>query len=179
MTIVLTLSFILMAAISCLVLIKSNTNPILKAGLILVTIWYGIALYFLPGYFMGFPKQTDVLPNDAWVLTYRINEPSGLDKGGMHFWVIEDYMDETLNRLNPMDAFRTINAKIPRAYTLPYDREMHKQLEDAIKKGKESGEGGLIRFTRKEKGSIGEYDDLGKAGKFQIVNPSQLLPSKD
>jgi hypothetical protein len=177
MTIILTLSFLLLATIACLVLINSD-NPFLKAGLVITTIWWAIAMYFIPSHFAGFPKQVDILPHNAWVLSYKIVEPLGNNQGGMYFWVIEKYENDLkVHRYNPMMAFRVINSKEPRAYKLPYSRKMHKQLEQAQKNaGQRGGKGGLLRF--KHHGGGSEEDETPK-GKFEIVNPVDLLPPKD
>jgi hypothetical protein len=177
LTLVLTASFILMATIALLIMFKSKTNPILKAILTIVTIWYGIALYALPGHFMGFPKVTNTLPDKAWVLAHKVVEPSGMDKGGMYFWIIETKV-ENGSKLNPLTFFQIIDSRPPRAYVLPYNKEMNKQLQEAAKgqKGKDgSPNGKMMRF----KSAGDDSGDKEKQGKFEIINPVDLLPPKD
>lgn len=179
MTVILTASFILLATIACLVLINSS-NVFMKAGLIIVTIWYALALYFVPSHFAGFSKCVDQLPDKAWIMSYKIVEPMGSNKGGMYFWVIENYENDLKeNRLHPAYAFKLVSSREPRSYKLPYSRKMHKQLEAAVasakKKGMDPAKGGVMRF----RSVAGKNDDNSPKGKFEIINPIELLPPKE
>ena len=176
MTIVLTLSFLLLATISGLVLIKARVNPLLKAALIVITVWYGLALWYIPGNFMGYPRQAEILPHNSWILTYRIYEPKGIDPGSMVFWLIEIEQQKTGNLER---VFEYVNKQIPRSYSIPYDRDLHKQLEKAKS---DSQKGGLLMFKLGEKRAKGAKDGTAKdypRGKFRVINPVELLPKKE
>ena len=129
-------------------------------------IWYSLVLVFYIHSLFGYPS-TDPIPDGAIVKGIHINEPSKGYDGVMCFWMIntEDY--------GKVDAE-------PRAYKMPYDRELHKQLirEGSKKSGimrwhrsKKSGKKGLKRF-------LGDGSDMSKGGEFKVLNPSEFL-SKD
>jgi hypothetical protein len=172
----LTVSFLLIASIVSYIFIKSNANPIIKAALIITTIWYTVALYYAPQGIRGWAKDVDELPNNSVVLSYKIVEPSGqAEKGGIYFWVIEN-IDKLPNSLNPKEAFAEINKKAPRLYKVPYSRELHKRLEELRKKRGKRGVGRLIWKKGKKKGIFSRKE---KRGQFKIVNPHEMLPSKN
>jgi hypothetical protein len=123
---------------------------------------------------MGWSKSVVELPENAIVVSYRIVEPKNI-----YFWMIED-LDLQPNRANPMELFRDIQTKEPRAYKIEYDKELHKQLE-AIKKQRKRGKQGQLRWTKAKQGNreLDENRPQSKRGQFEILNPSSLLPTKD
>ena len=175
----LTVSFLLLASVLCYILIRSNTNAFLKAALVIMTIWYAVVLYFVPQSLQGWPKLVSDLPDNSLIITYRIVEPSGMaEKGGMYFWLLEN-TDKIPYRANPIEAFKEIDNKKPRAYGIPYDRELHKQLEAAKKKAKRRS--GLMVWKKGMggKNKLGEGRKKTKRGRFEVINPTDLLPKKE
>ena len=178
----LTFAFLLLASVLSYIVIGTKINPILKVIVIVVTTWYSIALYATPGNIAGWPKMVDRLPDKAWILYAKIVEPSETDPGGMYFWVHEKQIyEKSLNNINPMVAFIEIGRITPRAYGIPYDKELHKQFEKLKRKRSRDGGSGYIIFHQ------GGYNMGGDGNKkqgeynkpkFKITNPVDLLPKK-
>jgi type IV secretory pathway VirB6-like protein len=178
MMILLALSFLLLASILGYIVIQTKLNPIIKAVLIVVMIWYSIALYSAPGHFMGWSKPISVLPENSIILAYRIVEPSKTTKGGMYFWVLDPR--EGKDASNPREFFKLVGESEPRYYCIPYDRELHKQLEEAEKTRKRNPNGLMIWSkgnSHKADRNNEDGDRTGERG-FKIKNPVDLLPEK-
>ena len=175
--ILLIVSFLLIATLLCLVLIQSKVNPFFKAVLIVVSIWYTVAILFIPQHFRGWPIEKDSLPDRSWILFYRIVEPKSNDKGGMYFWLI-DHIEQVPFKINPRETFAEVHRLIPRAYGIPYDRELHKRLERVWQK-KKTFRGGFVVWKQDERLKT-KSEGRGKEGrgKFEIINPVELLPQK-
>ena len=172
----LTASFLLLAAVVSYLLIKSKANPLIKGLLIIATIWYGVAVYYFPGSLMGWPRCVNNLPDDSLIMSHKVVEPSAIDSGGMYFWLMEDIKKIPL-RLNPAEVFTRIDRMTPRAYRIPYDRELHKKLEMAKKK---KGRRGLMIWKREQApGTAINSERREERGRFKIINPVDLLPRKD
>ena len=171
----LTASFLILAVVVSYILIRPK-NPLVKALLIIATVWYAIAVYYAPDAFMGWPRRVNELPDGSLILTYKVVEPSAGESGGMYFWLIEG-IKKTPKRLNPAEVFTIIDRKTPRAYQIPYDRELHKKLELAKKK---KGKHGLMIWKKGQRvGMAGDGKKQEEEGRFKIINPVDLLPSKD
>lgn len=173
-------AFLLLASVLSYIVIGTKINPILKIIVIVVTTWYSIALYTTPGHIAGWPKMVDNLPDGSWILYTKIVEPKPTDPGGMYFWVYEKQIyEKKLNKINPMTAFLEVRRITPRAYGIPYDKELHKELEKARKKREKGGEGGFMMYRAGKKTGDGGGNKADKhKSRFQIVNPSNLLPKK-
>lgn len=172
-------AFLLLATTVGYLIIKTNLNPIIKVVIIIFLTWYSIALYAAPGQIAGHPKMVDEIPDGVWILSGRIVEPKGIDPGGIYFWVYDKKNIEEVTKLttNPFEAFKQLNRKAPRAYGIPYDKELHKKYTKALKKQK--GKGGILSYKRGKKGKEGGIGGIGyKPGTFKIFNPSSLLPPK-
>jgi len=180
MTIELTFSFLLLAIIGCLVLIKPNINGLIKAGLIAITILFSVALYHLPTNFMGYPHEVETLADNSWILKYKIYEPEGYDPGSMVFWAVVIDNEET-SGLNIDQFFSYVNSQKPRSYGIPYDKDLHKQLEQARGEGPKNG---MLMFSMLKKGMKANSNreqriaDNTPKGKFKVINPVELLPQK-
>ena len=92
----------------------------IKAGAILLT----TALYFvtylsLQG-FTGWPTQNH-LPDEFVVLSAHTEEPDKTTgtKGSIYLWILAREGNSTLNQ--------------PRAYRLPYSRELHTEIDQAVR----------------------------------------------
>ena len=173
-------AFLLLVTVMGYIIIKTDLNPFIKAIVIIVTTWYSIALYAAPGQIAGHPKMVKELPDQVWIIAAKIIEPSADNSGGMYFWVYEKKIYEKALSPNPLLTFQKIRKLTPRAYGIPYDKEMHKKFEEAEaqRKAGRSGRGGGMQM-KYNKGSGGDAKDKYEAGTFEIFNPSSMLPPKD
>lgn len=173
----LVLTYVLLTTLLLWMFTKANVVQWKKLLVIPLTLWWAIALYYTPLGFMGYPVSKDI-PDKAIVISYKIIEPSNDNEGCMYFWVIDSNKTKPLPA-DPRKAFTILNLQEPRAYKLPYDRDLHKDLTQKKKKSRK--EGGLLIWNKNKKRNQGEGKEQEKytKGKFQVINPLSLLPPKD
>ena len=84
----LSIAFVIISAIVLWFSIRTPGQIIIKAILIPVTIWYGLALYYSVPNLMGWPVSQSI-PENSQVLAIRIKEPDPNlnDPGAIYFWV--------------------------------------------------------------------------------------------
>ena len=84
----LSIAFVIISAIVLWFSIRTPGKVIIKAILIPVTIWYGLALYYTVPNLVGWPVS-EPIPDNSQVLAIRINEPNPLynDPGAIYFWI--------------------------------------------------------------------------------------------
>jgi hypothetical protein len=169
----LVLTYVILTTLLLWMFKKSDIAKWKKLLIIPLTLWWSIALYFTPLGFMGYPVSKDI-PDESIVISYKITEPNEKNDGGMYFWVID------VNKIKPLPtdprkAFTILNRQEPRAYKLPYDRDLHKDISK--KKRKQIEQNGIIIWSHLQKGNSN-----GKKypkGNFEVINPLSLLPSKN
>jgi len=126
-------------------------------------IWYSIVLWVGINSLLGYPSES-MIPENSIVKSIHINEPRGGYSGSMCFWMILP------EKYGKPDAE-------PKAYKMPYDKELHKQLM------KSSGQkNSLIVWSLlkgKRRGILrkitGDKNIPSKEGEFKVLNPSELL----
>lgn len=174
----LTVAYICLITITLWILIRSTAHTAIKVILIAFAIWYGLALYYATPNFMGWPTIQSI-PDGSRVLSVRIQEPDKNSSGAIYFWLNVRPVKRTITLaeiLDPRKIFLYYSEVEPRAYKLPYSRELHKRIMKASGK-KSKTPGGLMvikRKGRKGKGKKGLYPD--DQLKFKIINPITLLP---
>lgn len=121
-------------------------------------IWYGLIVYIGSSSVLGYPTDS-VMKDGTIIVSYRIVEPAPSIEGGMYFWGV------------PVEKI-TDKTSVPRSFSMPYDRELHKQLTR-----KKKGEGGFLMWRRggKKKGGEKGNDMADSIGKFEVLNPSKIL----
>ena len=182
----LTIAFVIISAIVLWFSIRTPGQVIIKAILIPTTIWYGLALYYTVPNLEGWPVSQPI-PDNSQVLAIRINEPNLLynDPGAIYFWVQvkpgpESAEPKLVGWLNPKTISSVKRENQPRAYELPYSREMHKAILEAQQKAK--GIPGARIKTKKSslkgasKPGIAGLDESPAALQFEVVNPVQVFP---
>lgn len=122
MSLALIISFAAMLVLLLLALIWSHWPAWTK---LLLTVFV-TGMYFY-GYgavhqIWGIPS-TDALPERFVMLAAVVEEPSAKNPGAIYVWVTE-----------PRDGKAMLE---PRAYKLPYNRELHNQVDEGLRKGKD------------------------------------------
>lgn len=139
MTLAVVLSFAVLLLLLTLALLWSSWPGWLKGLLV-----SGVAVfYFLVNAVVhdlsGWPT-VDPMPAKFVLLAVVIDEPTKQRPGALHVWV------------NPLESNRP--ADKPRAYTLPYAKDLHALLEEAMKKNRQGVSQVGTSEPKKGKGSI-------------------------
>lgn len=122
MTLAVVLSFVVLAALAVLALIWSHWPRWLK-GLLVAFVsvfyfWADDAVHQMWGW-----PSADTLPERFVLLAAVIEEPSNKTSGALFVWV------QALDNGKPVRA--------PRAYQLPYAKDLHALLNEGIKKARQ------------------------------------------
>jgi hypothetical protein len=122
MTLAVVLSFVLLAALAVLALIWSHWPRWLKALLVAAVavfyFWADDAVHQMWGW-----PSADALPERFVLLAAVIEEPNNKTSGALFVWV------QALENGKPVRA--------PRAYQLPYAKDLHALLNEGIKKSRQ------------------------------------------
>jgi hypothetical protein len=178
----LSIAFVIISAIVLWFSIRTPGKIIIKAMLIPATVWYGLVLYYSVPNLMGWPISQSI-PDNSHILAIRIKEPNLKlnDPGAIYFWVdikpSSKSTEQTLKaQLNPKSVFSYNSKTQPRAYQLPYSRELHKAIVEAQRKAGEVP-GAQLR-TKKGDGKRGPTgNDESKAPlELEIINPIKSFP---
>ena len=178
----LAIAFVIISAIVLWFSIRTPGQIIIKAMLIPATVWYGLVLYYSVPNLMGWPISQSI-PDNSQVLAIRIKEPDPKqnDPGAIYFWVNikpdSKSPEQTVKALlNPKSVFSYNSRTQPRAYQLPYSREMHKAIVEAQRKAQ--GVPGAQLKTKKGKSKRGNPgNDTSKAKlELEIINPVKSFP---
>ncbi len=182
----LTIAFVLLAAVLLWVVIAARGHTVAKLVLIPVTVWYGVALYYSAQNLMGWPTARAV-PENSYVLAYRIREPEPKNDypGAIFLWVSgqSPYQDNSRSSFSiiPRNLFNYHDTRAPRAFRLPYNRQMHQNLRQAQEQMK--GQPGSLMRVKKIKSNKVESGSGSEKNnspiKLEIINPMQMLPKKD
>jgi len=182
----LTIAFVLLAAVLLWVVIAARGNIMVKMVLIPMTIWYGAALYFSVQNLMGWPTARS-MPENSYILAYRIREPEPRNDypGAIFLWVSTRSPEYAENQssfaLIPKNVFMYRDSADPRAFRLPYSRQMHRELRQA--REQMQGRPGSMLQAKKDKGGQqgqgGNKESSRSPLQFEIINPIQMLPKKD
>jgi len=190
----LSIAFILLSAVMLWMLFGVRGKVLLKALLTTFIVWYSVALFFSIQNLTGWPTTTTLenmrTKSDLQVLSIQIRPPDKRvkgDIGSMYFWTSiygsEDLEYDVFDLINPMKAFDYKYKKDPRAYKIPYDEELHKEIiEKAKKKGGIRGSIMLLKKKEKNKKKGGDKDlprlleeEEEEKNRFKIINPYELM----
>ena len=182
----LAVGFILLVAMLLWIVISSKGSVFLKAVLIPVTTWYGAVLFFSAQNLMGWPVEK-YLPEESYILAFRIREPEPASgyPGAIFIWASMPTGSAASSKdpepnlaINPKSFFDYQDKSEPRAYRLPYDRELHKNL---VKAGEDQKNhpGSRIQVQKKRPGEQYGSEQSVALIDLNIVNPMELLPDKD
>jgi len=133
------LAFVLIIVLLLLTLLKSKVNFLWKVGLILISIWYGLILFFAPQKLMGWPSY-NYPPNDSIVLGYFAKEPIFKEKGYIYLLTLtrDEHKKSLIEQLDPRKSFMLDEKISPRFYIIDYDEDIFKKLFKDKKEGRQS-----------------------------------------
>lgn len=159
--IILVLSYLVIIS-TLLWLNKANFKSRLCILYIPFCIWYSFTIGFSLNGLLGYPTDS-MIPDKAVIKGIHINEPRKDYAGSMCFWVMLP------DQLGKHDAE-------PRAYRLPYDKELHKQL---MKQSK----GKRVMIWNLKSGDrfkslmalLGKKSNISSYGEFRLIDPVELL----
>ncbi len=89
--------------------LRSNWHWLVKAGTILLAGYFWVVAFFSISAFVGLPSP-DTMPEDFTFVWSTEREPIKRFPGAIYVWVITD------------------GDKVPRAYKLPYTKDLHKKV---------------------------------------------------
>lgn len=164
MTLELTLAAAVLAFLCVLALLWSRWPAWIKGGLVLgVTMFYFLAddiVHRLSGW-----PAADPMPPRFVLLAAVFDEPNAKSAGGLYVWV------------NAIENGKP--AKEPRAYRLPYTKDLHALLDEGLKKGRQ----GVTQMgTAEPKGDAKGFSWLRPGRDEQVIKirdlPAPQLPEK-
>ncbi|RJQ71438.1 MAG: hypothetical protein C4519_19525 [Desulfobacteraceae bacterium] len=181
----LAVAFVVLGAVLVWVMIQTPGRYLIKAALTPPIIWYGVVLYFAVQNLMGWPA-THKIPESSLLLAVRVNEPNPAQNspGAIYLWVNEasDTTDAPQSNGIPLDprmVFKFQNLNDPRAYKVPYSREMHEAIVKAQMQA-QATPGALMKVRRNGKpvDSREERNQNREPITMEVINPKDLLPKK-
>ena len=122
---------------------------------IAVVVWFGIALYFAPNHYKGWPVPI-YPPEMSFVKDSLTIEPTEDDPGCIYVWAISFTKPDGKRAYNPQDFLQDIKPGVPRVYKLPYSKEEQK------KASKKKAKGMMLFFRNKKDG-------------FKLINFQEIL----
>lgn len=153
-----------LAALCVLALLWSQWPAWLKALLVLgVTAYYAVA-YDTVLSIWGLPSQ-DGLPERFVLLASVIEEPTARSAGALYLWV------------NAIEGDRP--AALPRAYQVPYTKDLHARLNEATRRAREGVTQIGTTEPKRGKGGLAWLRPGSDAQALKIGDmPSPQLPEK-
>ena len=155
------ISYILIVTILLYLCFKDRIKlPIIADCLcIAVVVWFGIALYYAPNHYRGWPVA-EFPPEMCYVKDHMVVEPTQDDPGAIYIWTISFTKPDGTKIYNPKDFLEDIKPGIPRVFKLPYSKEKQKKMQKKKKKGE------LLFFRNKKEG-------------FKLIDLQKILPKEN
>lgn len=177
------LGFLLLAGTLCWFFASTKRRWVVKGVLTLFMTFYSLEVHDALDSYSGWPAA-EAMPQRALLLSATVREPnpSKNDLGAIFLWVVPLGQDDP----GPF-AYRPISGE-PRAYKLPYSRDMHEQASQAMTAMQRDGRPILIERGARPGGAEGEgegagggnrttYDDEDGGG-FHMRQLEPSLPEK-
>jgi len=136
-----------------------------------IVVWFGIALWFAPNHYHGWPLSEDP-PDMTYVKDYIVSEPTQQSKGAIYVFGVSYMTADNQPIYDPRGLLKLdIKPGVPRLYKLPYNKEQQKKLQQKRNKSQfmffRSGAGGKQRKERQ--GKQKEKDG------FKLINLEEIL----
>ena len=154
-------SYLLIVTVLLYLCFKDKFKSPLLADIacIAVVVWFGIALYYAPNHYRGWPVP-EYPPEMSYVRDSMVIEPTQDDPGAIYVLAISFTMPDGERAYNPKDFLKDIKPGVPRIYKLPYSKEQHK------KASKKKGKGQMLFWKTKKDG-------------FKIIDFAKILTKED
>jgi|19_taG_2_1085344.scaffolds.fasta_scaffold00255_17 hypothetical protein len=159
------LSFLLLAAGILWFVIGSKGWVILKAFMIVIVCASAITVFNTLQSFKGWPAL-DNTPQKFMIKWVDVHEPKGTYEGDIFVWISKPpkyVLKEPLKEKNNFLYYKGEDHE-PRAYRIPYSKEMHKMMQKA-KAALKKGQPVMVDKGSKKGKSGGKGDKDGKDGK--------------
>ena len=167
-------TYVILVSISIFLITSPKIKLIIKICLIPTIIWFSVALYYGANSLKGHPIDGEP-PYGSFVVGVHVVEKGYRDVDAAIFLTVvspEKAVLETFaHPVDPTQVYIYFKDGEPILYKLPYDREMHRQLREAMELSASSG--GQMIYGKKRGKSTGNYlpGDRG----FTILNPFDVL----
>ena len=177
------IGYSIVVCLLCWFVILSRGRVIAKCMAIAFSVFYAVALYMYLPQMEGYPSANEI-PEGSILISIKVQEPNGNGPGAFFLWCNPDpnYKEKAMSLFSPGGLLSYTGRDKPRAYTMPYDRELHKKLLEQQKKAKKTG--GFLIVTRKKgdkKGNAhhGDGREVQEKTSFRVINPVEILTKGD
>jgi hypothetical protein len=158
---ILTVAFILLSAIILWFVIGAKGQWSLKAACIAFTLYFSLSLAQSLPKMMGWPS-TEKIPNQFEIHWGLVEEPDKItgEAGRIYLWLTSQNEDSSPSWLI---SFHAAEEDSPRAYSIPYSRDNHEKIDQAVQQIKAGNRvGGGV-----SEGEEGKEEGEGKEGEGQ------------
>lgn len=165
-TLIIPISFCLMASILIWFIIGSKGKWEIKAFITFIYLYFGLLIWFALASYLGWPSKED-FPNKYVVYWAKVEEPDASNEGKIYFWLSEVDSNRSYNFLeyyNKKDE--------PRIYEIPYSKNLHKKVQNMIENIKKGSVYVGGEKTNKLKNSGLDSNPLGN-GQFEFNQNSK------
>ena len=131
-TLALPLAFLALSSCVLWILSKSSGAVWIKSTLVITTIFLGVSTWSTLGSLEGWPASNP--PNKSFELhSALIVEPNNIigEVGRIYLWITPQRNPD--RSVSWVSRFKSSPDDEPRAYRIPYDKTIHKQIEEARK----------------------------------------------
>jgi len=142
-----------------------------------IALWFSISFFYVLPDLKGWPTDVE-MPAKSRVIWLTIVEPNANDPGAFYIWcdTKPDNKQSAINLLNPYKRFNYTGHVEPRAYKLPYDRELHKKILETRKQQQQVGGSWIEIASHKKTKKRGKSGNTIDEVDFKIMNPIEFLP---
>lgn len=158
---ILTVAFILLSAIILWFVIGAKGQWSLKAACIAFTLYFSLSLAQSLPKMMGWPS-TEKIPSQFEIHWGLVEEPDKItgESGRIYLWLTPQNEDSSPSWLI---SFHATEEDSPRAYSIPYSRDNHEKIDQAVQQIKAGNRvGGGV-----SEGEEGKEGGEGKEGEGQ------------
>ena len=163
----------------CWFVILSRGHVVVKILSVGFSVFYAVALYaYLPS-LEGYPTANDI-PEGSILVSIKVQEPSVKSVGAFYLWCNPNpnLKEKSLSLFTPGGFLAYTGKDSPRAYKIPYDRELHKRLLENKKRANKVG--GFLVVTKekadeKDKVKTGDGRQTEEKIDFKVINPVEVL----
>jgi len=170
-------TYLLIMLFLCWSVIYSKGRIFYKCVCSAIALWFSISFFYVLPDLKGWPAEI-AIPDKSRIIALTIVEPCQNDPGAFYLWcdIKPDALQNARNLLDPYKQFTYTGKLEPRAYKMPYDRELHKRLLEAQKKQRQTGGSWIeIQAKGKQKKKKGGREVETDMVEFKIINPIEIL----